>query len=521
MGFFEMLIARRSDVLLRIVEHLQLSFVAMFLAVAIAVPIGIYLTRSEKLANPVIGVAGVFQTIPSLALVALMVPFIGIGFWPAIIALFLYSLLPILRNTYTGIKGVNPALKEAGRGMGMTDRQVLVMVELPLALPVIMAGIRTAVVLIVGAATLATLIGAGGLGEFIFRGLAMSIDSLILLGAIPAALLAILVERALGTLEHHVTPLGLRDNPGQAKAGATPIKIAGLALAVILALGVALQGIWGMFGEQTDITIGSKNFTENILLGHMMASLIEEHTDLTVERSMNMGGTEVNHQAMLRGDIDMYAEYTGTGLMAILDQEPISDPERVYQIVSEEYEERFQMEWLQPFGFNNTYTLTVRREMAEELNLETFSDLIPHSENMDFGATHEFLERPDGLQGLQEVYPGLEFASTRGLDPGLTYTAVAQGDVDCIDAFSTDGRIPALDLFVLEDDRQFFPPYFAAPVIRQDVLLRFPEIREVLEMLSGFLDDETMAQLNFAVDETGRSAQGVAEEFLREKGLLQ
>lgn len=208
--YIDYFISRIDEVILYTYQHMQLSIISMVIAVIIAVPIGIYLTRSEKMAGPIIGLAGVFQTIPSLALVALMVPFFGIGRGPAIFALTLYALLPILRNTYTGIKGVDPSLKEAGKGMGMKDMQVLRMVELPLALPVIMAGIRTSMVLVIGAATLASLIGAGGLGSHIFRGLSMSNERLILIGAIPAALLAIIVERLLGYFELLVTPLGLR-----------------------------------------------------------------------------------------------------------------------------------------------------------------------------------------------------------------------------------------------------------------------------------------------------------------------
>lgn len=210
MGFIDVFINRREDIIKATIEHMELSIVAVLLAIIISVPIGILLTRHQKLAAPVIGVASVFQTIPSLALLGFMIPLLGIGWTPAIVALTIYGLLPILRNTYTGILNVDKAMKEAGVGMGMTSLQVLVKVELPLALSIIMAGVRTATVLIIGVATLASLIGAGGLGDLIFRGIAMSNTDLILAGAVPAAVLALIFDKLLELLEKMVTPKGLK-----------------------------------------------------------------------------------------------------------------------------------------------------------------------------------------------------------------------------------------------------------------------------------------------------------------------
>lgn len=290
-------------------------------------------------------------------------------------------------------------------------------------------------------------------------------------------------------------------------------------LGICLVLGLALM-ISGC-GQEPDLTVGSKEFTESHLLAHMMASLIEENTDLTVERTVGLGGTEVNHQALLRGDIDLYAEYTGTGLMAILGEDPMDDPDEVYEFVSQKYADEMELKWLEPFGFNNTYTLAVRQEMADEMNLRTFSDLIPVSDELTIGATHEFLERDDGYGGLRVTYEGMEFGDTADLDPGLMYMAVANEDVDVISAFATDGRIPAFDLAVLEDDKGFFPPYYAAPVIRMETLEDYPELEDVLNQLAGLVDDDTMAELNYKVDEDGEREIVVAEDFLRENGLIE
>ncbi|HEV2128979.1 MAG TPA: glycine betaine ABC transporter substrate-binding protein [Thermomicrobiales bacterium] len=320
---------------------------------------------------------------------------------------------------------------------------------------------------------------------------------------------------------------------------------------VLIAFGLIVGSLTGATGataqdeDKPTVTIGSKDFTESILLAEMAAALLEDN-GYTVERQLNLGGTAVVHQALVNGEIDMYVEYTGTGLLAILGRDlPETDatpeagaaPEEgatpavseeaaytgclgaVYDIVAEEYPEQFQVEWLQPWGFNNTYALAVTQETAEEYGLETVSDLEGVAGELTFGATQEFLVRPDGLPGLEEHY-GIDFGDERGLDPGLLYEAVDQGQVDVISAFATDGRIPALDLVVLEDDQNFFPPYCAAPVVRQDLLEESPEVRDILNQLAGQIDDETMADLNFQIDEGGTEPSEVAQNFLEEQGLI-
>jgi osmoprotectant transport system permease protein len=295
-----------------------------------------------------------------------------------------------------------------------------------------------------------------------------------------------------------------------------------LLLVLILSLSLAACGGANEGGEgakAATITIGGKNFTEQDILAHMMASLIEAKTDIKVNRQAFLGGTQVVHNALLKGDVDLYAEYTGTGWTATLKKETINDPQETYDKVKAAYEEQFNVTWLKPFGFNNTYTLAMRAEHAKELGINTFSDLAGHAPNLILGATQEFLERPDGYKGLQEVYD-MKFKDTKGMDPGLTYSAVKEGAVDVNDAFATDGRIPAFNLKVLKDDKQFFPPYFAAPIIRTDTLEAHPELKEVLNLLAGKLNDESMAKLNAKVDLDGEKAQDVAENWLKDQGLI-
>jgi glycine betaine/choline ABC-type transport system substrate-binding protein len=259
--------------------------------------------------------------------------------------------------------------------------------------------------------------------------------------------------------------------------------------------------------------IGTKNFTEQFILGELMKQTVEARTDLRVELIANLSGTTICHQALTGGRIDAYAEYTGTALTAILKEAAIPDPQRVASIVGDAYRERFDCRWLAPFGFNNTYAVAVRADDARMFGWRRIGDLTETAADMTAGFTAEFSERADGYPGLRAAY-GFEFGEARDLDPGLMYRAIAEGEVDVICAFATDGRIAAYNLTLLEDDRSFFPPYEAAPVVRVDFADRHPEAVAALESLAGRLDDATMRRLNHEVDEKKRDPADVAREFL-------
>jgi osmoprotectant transport system permease protein len=518
MNFWDVLISRKEDIYRATLEHIEISFIALLIAIVISIPTGLLLTRFPKMAGPVIGVASLFQTIPSLALLGFMIPLVGIGMVPAIVALTVYALLPILRNTYTGIMNVEKPIKEAGIGMGMTSMQVMLKVELPLALSVIMAGIRTATVMLIGVATLASLVGAGGLGDLIFRGISTVNTELILAGTVPSALLALLFDFILGRMEKAVTPKGMRTGKKTTSKWIRRLEI-GLGSALVIAILAGLVAKANPFASDS-IVVGGKNFSEQDILTHMMASLIEAKTDLRVVRKPFLGGTQVTHSALVKGNIDMYTEYTGTGWTSVLKEKPIGGgPEETYRRVKAGYEKNFKVTWLKPIGFNNTYTLAMKRERAEKEGIVTFSDLARKSPNFVLGATHEFLERPDGYRGLEQAY-GMKFKEVKGLDPGLTYGAVNEGTTDANDAFSTDGRIQAFDLKVIKDDKRFFPPYYAVPVIRMDTLKAHPELEKVLNLLAGKIDDRTMSVLNGKVDLKGQQPRAVAEQWLKDEGLL-
>ena len=489
MNVLEFMWTRRAEVMLLTLEHIQIVAIAIVIAIGIGLPLGILMTRRPRLSRPILAVANVVQTIPSLALFGFLIPlpFGGIGARTAIVALVLYSLLPIIQNTFTGISGVDPAIREAGRAMGMTDGQLLWKVEIPLALGVIFAGIRVATVIGVGVATIAAAVGAGGLGMFIFRGVSMVDSRVILAGAIPAAALALIADFGLGAIQKRFSKL-----------------------LVFAFLAVTLSSC-----SNTDrIVIGSKNFTEQVILGELLAQQIERKTELEVDRKLNLGGTLICHQSLVAGQIDMYVEYTGTGLTAILKEAPSNDPKGVYEKVKSAYKSQFGVEWTEPLGFNNTFAIIVRKSDAENLNLKTISDAAPQTAKWVAGFGYEFIERQDGYPGLAKAY-GLRFPNPpRVMDLGLTYKAVAERQVDFIAGNSTDGLIDALDLVVLDDDKHYFPPYDAVPLVREASVMRHPQIRDVLRELGGKISAEQMRRMNYAVDGEHKDVKDVVREFL-------
>ena len=288
----------------------------------------------------------------------------------------------------------------------------------------------------------------------------------------------------------------------------------------ILFLGLALFATVSCRTERPNtIVIGSKNFTEQIIVAELVAEHLEAQTELTVQRRFDLGGTLICHQALRTGAIDVYVEYTGTALTVLLDEEPVQDPDQVYQRVKEEYARRFNLAWMPPLGFNNTFAIVVRGEDARQLNLEAISDLAPHTPEWRAGFGYEFAERPDGFQGLAETY-NLRFGSPpRTMELGLIYRALKDRQVDVVAGSATDGLIEVLDLLVLRDDQSYFPPYHAAPVARQDALQRFPGLRSALEQLAGRISEKEMRRMNYAVDGEGRSVKEVVAEFLRREGL--
>jgi osmoprotectant transport system permease protein len=493
----------RSELSSLVAEHVMLVGIATAVAIAIGVPLGIFAARRPRLASPLVAVASLVQTVPSLAMFGFLIPVPlvgGVGARAALTVLILYGLLPIVRATIVGITGIDRAVREAGVAMGMTAGQLLRQVELPLAMPNIISGIRVAAVVGVGSATIAAAIGAGGLGQYIYRGLSMVDSTVILAGAIPAALLAITVDGGLLLLERGMSRRRRRSRAPLALA-------AGSALVVATAAVVALGGSGGT------IVVGSKNFTEQLILGEILAGQIERETGLTVQRKLNLGGTLICDRALLNGDIDVYVEYTGTALTAIFREAPSPDRAGVLETVRTRYAETGRT-LLPGVGYDNTFAILVRGDDARRHELRTISDAARVAPRWRAGFGYEFLDRPDGYRGLAAAYRLTFAAPPQSMDLTLTYRALASGQVDLIAGDATAGLIEGLDLVHLADDRQYFPPYDAVPVARASTLLRHPEVRTALEGLAGRITAADMRRMNYAADALGRDPAAIARDFL-------
>ena len=494
---------RSGDLWTALIQHMQLSFISLLIAVLIAVPLGIFLMERKRIAEPIIQVTAIFQTIPSLAILGLLIPLVGIGTVPAIVALIIYALLPILRNTYTGLTGIDPSLNEAADAMGMSRRRKLLKVQLPLALPVIMAGIRTAMVLIIGTATVAALIGAGGLGSLILLGIDRGNNYLIVLGAVPAALLAIVFDQLLRYFEK------------------TSFKKTAIILGTVLVVVTALLTAPILFGEDDDLVIAGKIGAEPEILMNIYTLLIEDQSDLTARVEPNFGRTTFVFNALRSDEIDIYTEFTGTVLTNFFDiiPEPGSTEEEVFEEARDLLAEDYDMTLLDPMAFNNTYAIAVTPEFAEEHGVETISDLAPVTDQVSAGFTLEFNDRADGYPGIEDMY-GFSFDNITTMEPQLRYTAIESGDVNLIDAYSTDAQLAEYNLVVLEDDQDLFPPYQGAPLMMTALLDDHPEIAEILSVLDGRITDDQMRDMNYEVDFEDRPAEDVARDFLISEGLL-
>jgi len=497
-------LAHRAELLALLGQHVLLAGVSTLVAAAVAVPLGIAAAHRPRVGAPLVAIANAVQTIPSLAMFGFLLPlpFIGgVGPRTAIVALTLYALLPILRTTITGITGIDRTVREAGVALGMTPRQLLWQVELPLAVPSIVSGLRLAAVVAVGSATIAAAVGAGGLGEYIYRGLAMVDTTVILAGAVPAALLALGVDAALWLAQRR---LQRRDRQVHLRRR----HIATIAL-VLLAAGawVAVASL-----PRREVVVGSKNFGEQLVLGEIVAQALERE-GVRVRRQLNLGGTLICDRALLSGDIDVYVEYTGTALTAVFNQPIGGSRDAVTAAVRDAYA-RTGRALLAPLGFDNTFAMLVRGEDARAKGLRTIDDAAREAPGWRAAFGYEFLDRPDGFAGLARAY-GIALAEPpRAMDLSLTYRALAAGQVDLIAGDATSGLIRALDLVALEDSRHYFPPYDAVPVARAEALLREPRLRAVLDGLAGRITAAHMREMNYRAGALRQRPARVARDFL-------
>jgi osmoprotectant transport system permease protein len=447
----QFLLANWPELLALTREHILLVFISTGMAILLGMPLGILLARAKSLQTPVLGFANIMQTVPSLALFGLLIPipFIGgIGARTAIIALALYALLPVIRNTVTGILGIDPKVREAAEAMGMTGWQRLRKVELPLAAPVILTGIRVAVVISVGVATVAAAVGAGGLGTYIFRGLRQNDNNLLIAGALASAALALLCDFALGQIERS---FAIGERAHRTRRRVIGFGIAGLLVAAAILGSVPNFGAKSASGRQADlapdlpgagqrIVVGSKDFTESIILAEILAQILEKD-GFDVVRQFELGG-DLPHRSLLSEQIDVYPEYTGTAYTAILRNKPIADPKAVLERTSAEYKDKFGLVVGPPLGFANDYAILIRGDEARKNNLKTISDVVPISRNWQAGFGQDFMSREDGYPGLSKTY-GFDFArKPREMELSLTYIALRSGELDIIAATRLTALFP-------------------------------------------------------------------------------
>ena len=457
----------RYDFFLKLtLEHLKISGISIIIATLIGGILGILISEYKKTSTLVLSITNFLYTIPSISLLGFLIPFSGIGNTTAIIALTIYALLPMIRNTYAGIDNIDKSIIESARGMGSTEFQILYKIKIPLATTVILAGFKNMVVMTIALAGIASFIGAGGLGVAVYRGITTNNQTMTIAGS----------------------------------------------LLIIIPVGCSKKS--------ETLKIATKPMTEQFILGEMLKLIIEENTNLNVEITKGIGGGTSNiHPAILKGDFDMYPEYTGTGWSFILKETEIPDDETLYKQLQEKYNSEYDLTWVNLFGFNNTFGLVIRKDLAEKYNIKTYSDLAKYSEELTFGAEYDFYERDDGFDALCEEY-NMNFKKSVDLDIGLKYNAINSKEIDVMNIFTTDGQLSNSDVVVLEDDKDFYQTYYCGTVVRNDTLEKYPELKEAIMKLDNIINEEEMAKLNYLVETEGQDESKVAKDFLIEKGLV-
>lgn len=494
-------------------NHVRVSVAALALGLAVSLPLAIISRHRPLMRGALLGLASIVQTVPGLALLALFYPlllalaalslswfgfgFSAFGFLPAVLALALYSMLPVLRNTITGLQGVDAAILEAAEGVGMTPRQSLFTVELPLALPVMMAGIRTAAVWVIGTATLSTPIGQTSLGNYIFAGLQTQNWVFVLFGCLSAAVLALAVDQLLALIEN-----GLR-NRSRVRATLGGIGIAALVAATLVPT---------LTRSQTNYIVGAKTFTEQYVLSALIAQRLRA-AGLSASSREGLG-SNVIFEALASNDIDVYVDYSGTLWANQFQRNDIRPRQEVLAELKTTLAKQ-DITLLGELGFENAYALVMPRKRAEQLGIRSIADLAPRAVGLSMAADYEFFSRPEWA-GLKRAY-GLSFRAQRQMQPDFMYAAAASGEVDVIAGYTSDGLIAKYDLVVLNDPKRAIPPYDAmvllAPKRADDQVLR-----AALQPLLGKIDIAAMREANLrAAGNDSSSSPDAVAKWLGEK----
>ena len=491
-------------------EHLFIVLAASILSIAIGLPLGILSYVYPRVRAVTLRVVDLLQTIPSLALLGIIMVFIGAGKLTVIIGITLYSLLPIVRNTCLGLQEVDPGVKEAARGMGMSKAYRTLMVEFPLAFPTVFTGIRIAVVNAIGTAVFAAFVGGGGLGGVITQAIRVSDVSLILAATGVLMVIAVVLDLLMGWFENQ-----MRKDKGGSRKMWIPVAAILLAFCLLLPYGRGSSG---------DLMLYDGDYSETQLMHHMVKMLVEDQTDLTVTIQDQM--SQVNNFNSLNGDshtCDLMISYDGTLLTTFFHQDVTDVPEgmSIYDYVNQVAQEEYGMRLLEKLGFDNTYAIAVPQAVADQYGLETISDLVPVADQLTFGAEQGFFTLEGSMKyGPFTEFYGLNFRNPVSVDLGLKYAAVENGSFDVTVVYATDGLNRKAGLKILEDDKSFFPDYNGAFLVREDVLEKYPELEGILNQLAGEIPTEQMAELTYQVDVLGRTVDDVAREFLVSQGLL-
>jgi len=490
-------------------EHLFIVLAASILSICLGLPLGILAYLYPKARAVILRVVDILQTIPALALLGIIMVVLDPGKITVITGITLYSLLPIVRNTCLGLQEVDPGVKESARGMGMSKAYRTLLVEFPLAFPTVFTGIRIAVVNAIGTAVFAAFVGGGGLGSIINRGIRVQDMRLILSGTGALMVISVALDLLMGWFEKNTR------KRGGSRAMWAPVAAILAAFALLLPYGLSSAG-------DGELLLYDGDYSETQIMHHMVKLLVEDRTDYTVTIQDQM--SQVNNFKALTGDghtCDLMISYDGTLLTTFLQQDPVDVPEgmSIYDYANQAAQEEYGLTMLEKLGFDNTYAIALTNTAAQDV--PTVSDLIPLAGGLVFGAEHEFFTQEGSMKfGPFTEFYGLHFKDTLSVDVSLKYAAAEKGSFDVTVVYATDGLNRKAGLRVLEDDRNFFPDYNGAFLLREDTLERFPGVDGVLDLLAGQISNEDMVEMTYQVDVEKRTVDDVAREFLVNRGFL-
>lgn len=495
-----------------VLEHLFIVLAASILSITIGLPLGIWAYACPRIRGLILRVVDILQTIPALALLGIIMVLLDPGKLTVVTGITLYSLLPIVRNTCLGLQQVDPGVKEAARGMGMSKTYRTLLVEFPLAFPTVFTGIRIAVVNAIGTAVFAAFVGGGGLGSIINRGIRVQDTRMILTATGALMVISVALDLLMGWFEGSI-----QRNRGGSRTLLAPLGAILAAFLLLLPYGLSSAG-------EGELLLYDGDYSETQIMHRMAKLLIEDQTDYTVTIQDQM--SQVNNFKALIGDshtCDLMISYDGTLLTTFLQKDPTDAPEgtSIYDFANELAREAHGLVMLEQLGFDNTYAIAVTQDTAERYGPRTVSDLIPLAGDLVFGAEHEFFTQEGSMKfGPFTEFYGLKFKDSISVDVSLKYAAAEKGSFDVTEVYATDGLNRKAGLTVLEDDLNFFPDYNGAFLLRQDTLERFPGVDAVLNRLAGQIANDDMVEMTYQVDVEKRTVEDVAREFLQTRGLL-